>query len=98
MVTSAGGLWALVVGIDGMADKAALDAWINSNQLTVTAVRDPDGAYPQSQRYLVTREWSYVVDLHTMKVVFKQFGSYGGGQPSVDSINAAITDILGRLK
>lgn len=28
---------------------------------------------------LVSREWTYVVDLKTMKIVWKGFGSYSGG-------------------
>lgn len=97
-VIAAGGEFLEVVGIDGMATRSDLDAWIVSSNVSITSVRDPDGLYPQSQNALTTREWSYVIDLHTMKVVYKVFGSYGGGQPSIDAVDMAISDILTRLK
>jgi hypothetical protein len=97
-VVAAGGLILEVLGIDGETTRQQLDDWVNGSNLTITTVRDPDGKYPQSQAALTTREWSYVIDLRTMKVVYKVFGSYGGGQDSVNAIDMAIADIINRLK
>lgn len=97
-IVAAGGAVLQVLGIDGMATRRDLDAWVRSNNLTVTTVRDPDGKYPQSQMALTSREWSYVIDLRTMKIVYKVFGNYAGGQASADAINKAVADILARLR
>lgn len=96
-VVAAGGLFIQVLGIDGVATRADLDGWVNGSNLTVTTVRDPDGVYPQSDRGLETRELNLVIDLRTMKIVARFFGSYGGGQASVDALNSAIADIIRRL-
>jgi hypothetical protein len=97
-VVAAGGLVLEVLGVDGEATRMDLDGWVNGANLTVTTMRDPDGLYPQSRRALETRELSYVIDLRTMKIVTRIFGSYGGGQTSIDALNAAIDDILLRLR
>ena len=86
-----------VVGIDGMISMQGLSNWITSSKVEITTVRDPNGKYPQSKNVFVTREWSYVVDLASMKVVSKYFGSYGGGAPSITALNKALDDINGRL-
>lgn len=86
-----------VVGIDGVATKSDLTNWVNSAQAEITSVRDPDGQYPASKGVLKTREWSYIVDLSTMKIVAKFFGSYGGGQASITALNNALDDINKRL-
>lgn len=93
-IVAAGGLFVEVVGIDGIASKDDLRTWVDNYMLTVTSVRDPDDKPYQSQTGLETRENSYIVDLRTMKIVYKVFGSYGGGSPSTDAINKAITEIL----
>jgi hypothetical protein len=86
-----------VVGIDGSISKVDLTNWVNGNQVAITSVRDPDGKYPQSQMALQTREYWYVVDLRTMKILARYFGSYGGGMPSLTAMNAALDDINARL-
>lgn len=65
-----------------------LDAWILSEDLHVTVVRPKDG---QTLQELVNREWTYVVDLTTMKIVWKGFGSFDGSQPS--SVDAGLTEL-----
>ena len=86
-----------VVGIDGSATKTDLINWINSSQVAITSLRDPDGTYPQTKNVLMTRETTFIVDLATMKIVAKYFGSYGGGTPSITAINKALDDIIARL-
>lgn len=50
-----------------------LDAWITTYDLKVTVVR------PKSTQFLSEmgpREWAYIIDLQTMKIVWKSFGSF----------------------
>jgi hypothetical protein len=50
-----------------------LDAWITTYDLKITVVR------PKSPTFLTDldgREYGYVIDLSTMKIVWKGFGSY----------------------
>jgi hypothetical protein len=52
--------------------------WILAEDLHVTVVKVKDG---QTLQELQSREWSYIVDLNTMKIVWNGFGSYSGGAP-----------------
>lgn len=50
-----------------------LDAWITTYDLKITVVR------PKSSAFLTEmgpREWGYIIDLSTMKIVWKGFGSF----------------------
>ena len=87
-----------VVGIDFQTSKSQLTNWVDSNQIVITSLRDPDGTYPQSQKVFTTREWWLIVDLRTMQIVAKYFGSHAGGSPSVTALNAALDDTIARLK
>lgn len=69
-----------------------LVSWIKAEDLHVTVVKPKDG---QTLTELVSREWSYIVDLKTMKIVWKGFGSYGGTSPQ--SMNTALTELHGFL-
>ncbi len=97
-IVTGGGAILEVVGIDGQTSKDDLTTWVNSSKLTITSLRDPDDKYPQSQQVFMTREWTFIVDLRTMKIVSQFFGSHGGGDPSITAINAALDDIMARLK
>ena len=71
-----------------------LKAWIKSESLKVTVVKPKDG---KTLKELVSREWTYVVDLKTMKIVWKGFGSYDGSKPSsVDAGLAKMTQLLSK--
>lgn len=52
--------------------------WIQAEDLHVTVVTVKDG---QTLQELQSREWSYIVDLTTMKIVWTGFGSYSGQAP-----------------
>ena len=41
---------------------------------------------------LVSREWTYVIDLKTMKIVWKGFGSYDGSKAS--SVDAGLSELM----
>ncbi len=56
-----------------------LVAWIKTEDLHISVVKPKDAT---TLTELVSREWSYIVDLKTMKIVWKGFGSYGGGAPT----------------
>lgn len=99
-IAAAGGTSVMVLGVDddGAADKATLDAWISGNKLTLTTVRDPDGMAMQTKQALEGREYSYVIDLKTMKVACRYLGSFVNNQGAANAINSAVSDILNRLK
>lgn len=51
-----------------------LDAWITTYDLKVSVVRPKDP--PTFLADMGPREWAYVIDLSTMKIVWKGFGSF----------------------
>ncbi len=60
-----------------------MDTWITTYKLPVTTVRDPDSTPNQSLDALVQREYNYIVDLKTMKIVSVMSGSTAGvGDPA----------------
>ncbi len=63
-------------------------AWIQGEDLHVSVVKPKDA---QTLQELVSREWSYIVDLKTMKIVWKGFGSYSGAAPQ--SMDTALTQL-----
>jgi hypothetical protein len=54
-----------------------LDGWISTYDIRVTAMRDPDAMVNQSINALVRREYNYIVDLTTMRIVAVDIGSTG---------------------
>jgi hypothetical protein len=50
----------------------------------------------QTITQLVSREWTYIVDLKTMKIVWKKFGSYNGANTSVDAGLTELMTLLGK--
>lgn len=66
-----------------------LVAWIQAEDLHVSVVKPKDG---ETLSQLVSREWTYVVDLKTMKIVWKGFGSYDGSKPS--SVDEGLTQLV----
>lgn len=69
-----------------------LVAWIKSENLHVTVVKPKDA---ETLNQLVSREWTYIVDLQTMKIVWKKFGSYGGQNTSVAEGLTELQKLLG---
>lgn len=67
-------------------------AWITSENLHVSVVTAKDG---ETLSELQSREWSYIVDLNTMKIVWTGFGSYSGQAPT--SFQTAIDQLHGFL-
>jgi hypothetical protein len=66
-----------------METRAEMDAWITTYKLPVTTVRDPDATPTQTLDALVLREYNYIVDLKTMKIVDRMNGSVAGiGAPA----------------
>ncbi|MCC6216005.1 MAG: hypothetical protein IT376_14155 [Polyangiaceae bacterium] len=53
----------------------ALDPWVDTYDLSVTALSPAPGSTFGAD--LGGREWAYVVELSTMRIVWKGFGSYG---------------------
>jgi len=67
-----------------------LTAWILAEDLHISVVKPKD---VETLSQLVSREWVYIVDLKTMKIVWKGFGSYSGGPASTNNINAGLTQL-----
>lgn len=70
-----------------------MTAWIQKYGLYVSVVKPKDA---QTMNELVSREWTYVIDLKTMKIVWKQFGSYDGSSTSVDAGLTELHTLLGK--
>ncbi len=66
-----------------------LAAWVQAEDLHVTVVRPKPG--DPSLTELQSREWTYIVDLNTMKIVWTGFGSYIGLNPN--SMHVALTQL-----
>ena len=73
-----------------------LDAWINTYKIPVTTVRDPGNLPNQSMTALVRREYCFIVDLKTMKIVQRFIGSTdGSGTSSAKTGMDAMLTLLG---
>lgn len=84
----------------GPTTKTNVDNWINSAGIVVTSVRDPDNMQGQTINALVQREYTYVVDLHTMKILRVIVGTTNGSMPKpgvTSSVVCGMCDVLGRL-
>lgn len=88
-VTDAGG--AVVESVD-VASKSSLDAWITAYNLSVTTVMPAQAG----QQLASQRETVWIVDLCTMKIVYKTQGSLIGLGDS--SVKTGISKILTLLK
>jgi hypothetical protein len=94
-VVDAGGLVVEVLGSTGFFNPATasdLDAWVATYDLNVTSVIDAPGLGMQTINALGVRETAIIIDLSTMRVIWKMNGDLGGIQPS--TINAAVTEML----
>lgn len=58
--------------------KNDLDAWVNTYKIPVTSVIDAPGKDLATFKALGQREATYVVDLRTMKILFKYAGTQSG--------------------
>ena len=76
-----------------------LDAWVNNFMLFNTTVRDPDAMTSQTLSALVRREYCYVVDLTTMKILKVWIGTTDGSKPNGVSSSAqeAMDQVLSLL-
>jgi hypothetical protein len=76
-----------------------LDAWIGNFLLYNTCVRDPDSNPTQTINALVRREYSYVVDLRTMKILAVYIGTTDGSMPNgiSSSLKQAMDQVLSLL-
>jgi hypothetical protein len=73
-----------------------LDAWVTNFNLFTTTVRDPDGMPTQTLDALVRREYSYVVDLNSMKILNVYIGTTDGSMPNgvSSSLKEAMDQVL----
>ncbi len=96
MVVHAGGA---IVEILAGDIRSELDAWVNNFGLFTTTVRDPDSNTSQTLNALVRREYSYVVDLSTMKILAVYIGTTDGSKPNgvSSSLHEAMDQVLGLL-
>jgi hypothetical protein len=93
MVVQAGGA---IVEIMASDTRMELDNWVNNYQLFTTTVRDPDSMTSQTLNALVRREYSYVVDLSTMKILNVYIGTTDGTKPGgiSSSLKEAMDQVL----
>ncbi len=92
----AGGLVTEVLyagALGGPPTQAEMTAWIQTYGLYVTVVKPKDD---QTLTDLVSREWTYVIDLKTMKIVWKEFGAYDGSKTSAGDGLTELMTLLGK--
>jgi hypothetical protein len=78
------------------ADRAHLDAWIRTYELTMTSVIDSPGHGLTTLTDVGIRETALVIDLTTMQIVFRMTGDLSGiGPSSLDSAFTYLHDHLG---
>jgi hypothetical protein len=77
------------------ATRSHLDAWVAAFDLTVTTVIDAPGHELGSLAAIGVRETAILVDLATMKIVWRRTGDLFGIQDS--SVDFAATELLSRL-
>src|SRR5262245_18439499 len=94
----AGGLVVEVLGSQGFfnpADRAHLDAWVNTYDFVTTSVIDAPGQELATRDAMEIRETALVVDLTTMRVVFRMTGDLAGIEPA--SLCGAFPEMHRRL-
>jgi hypothetical protein len=57
-----------------VSTKANLDTWISNFKIAFTTLRDPDGVGQRIIKDFSPREYTFVVELATMKVLYKGYG------------------------
>jgi hypothetical protein len=97
MVVQAGG--AIVEILTSGATQMQLDQWVGNYGLKNTTVKDPDNMPNQTTDALVRREYSYVVDLTTMKILAVYIGTTDGSKPGgiSSSLHEAMDQVLSLL-
>jgi hypothetical protein len=94
----AGGLVIEVLGSQGFfspADRAHLDAWVETYGFVTTSVIDAPGHELATRDAMEIRETALVVDLATMRVLFRMTGDLAGIEPS--SLCGAFPEMHRRL-
>ena len=71
--------------------QGTIDNWVDAYDLPNTTVFVKDG---QTAAEYGPREWGYVVDLCTMRIVWAEFGTFGGGTTSGETGLATLTNCL----
>ena len=96
MVVKAGGA---IVEIMAGDPRSELDSWVGNFMLFTTTVRDPDSNTSHTLNALVRREYSYVVDLSTMKILNVYIGTTDGSKPGgiSSSLKEAMDTVLSLL-
>jgi hypothetical protein len=89
-VLDAGGVIVEIMGEDdlasgGVATRTDLDNWVNNYSLQITTVKDPDNLPHQSLNALIRREYCFLVDLSTMKIVSVIDGTTIGGSATTSA-------------
>ena len=85
-----------IVEIMAGGSRVELDSWVGNFGLHNTAVRDPDNNAGQTLKALVRREYCYVVDLRSMKIISRYIGTTDGSKPNgvSSSLAQAMTQVL----
>lgn len=80
IVQQAGGIVIELMVDNTSSAMTLIDNWVATYQLNCSVMHDKDG---QSRPALASgngdREWAFIVDLSTMEIVWRAFGSLGGG-------------------
>lgn len=77
------------------ATKSDLDTWINTYKVPITALHDPPGVGTRTLDTYKRREYAFILDLRTMKILERIDGSVTGTGDS--SFKQAVPKLLALL-
>ncbi len=66
--------------VDNTGDPVSLvDNWVASYLLNCSVMHDKDGMSRDLLQDGADREWAFIIEIATMKILWREFGSTGGG-------------------
>jgi hypothetical protein len=99
LVQQAGGI-VIELLVDVTSDPIPLvDAWVTSDgrDLNCSVVHDKDGVSNDALKDMANREWAFVIDTSTMKIVWRAFGSTGNQAEEDSSAVQGLVEMCNRL-
>lgn len=96
-VVDAGGVVIQVLATRAFAaaTKSDLDTWVNTYKVPITALHDPPGVGTRTLDTYKRREYAFILDLRTMKILERIDGSVTGTGDS--SFKQAVPKLLALL-
>lgn len=94
VVQSNGGIF-IELMVDTTGDAMTLiDNWVATYSLNCSVMHDKDGASRDALKDGADREWAFIVDLATMAIVWRDFGSTGAPDSMAVEDYAAVLGLV----